>query len=187
MKKLLVAIALIASTGFANAQTQKFGFINSMELISLMPETKTADMKLQGTAKGYEDQLKAMQKELESKYKVFQEGAAAMTDAIKEVKQGELESLNQRLTSLQQSAQDKISKEKETLYSPILKKADDAIQETAKANGYSYIFDTNSNAILYGPPNDNILPLVAKYLGITIPSANAPKTATAPKPAPKTK
>jgi outer membrane protein len=184
MKKLLVAIAFLTSMNYANAQTQKFGFINSMELISLMPETKAADTKLQGTAKGYEDQLKAMQKELETKYKAFQEGAATMTDAIKEVKQGELESLNQRLTSLQQSAQDKISKEKETLYGPILKKADNAIQETAKANGYSYIFDTNSNAILYGPPSDNILALVAKSLGITLPTVgDVPKTT--PKPAPK--
>jgi outer membrane protein len=182
MKKLLVVLAFVLSASFVSAQTNKFGYINSMELISLMPETKAADTKLQALAKTYEDQLKSMQKELETKYKAFQEGGAAMTDAIREVKQGELESLNQRLTALQQSAQEKVSKEKETLYDPILKKADGAIRETAKANGFTYIFDTNSTALLYAPDGDNVLPLVAKSLGITLPTA-AP--ATAPKPGTK--
>jgi outer membrane protein len=190
MKKLLIALFALFVSFTSFAQATKFGYINSMELLSLMPEAKKANAELETLTKTYEDQIKKMSQELETKYKAFTAEEKTMTDAIKEVKAGELESLNQRIQSLQQSAQEKIGTKKDELFEPILRKADAAIKDVAKANGYTYIFDANSNALLYAPEADNIIGLVKKYLNIkdeptpVKPATNngGPK-APAPKPA----
>ena len=43
-------------------------------------------------------------------------------------------------------------------------KALDAIKAVAKENGYAYVLD--NNAVLVGPPGDDILDLVKKKLGV---------------------
>ena len=52
MKKILFAALLgVVTPGAVQAQTVKIGYINSMELLSMMPEAKEADAKLQKCAK----------------------------------------------------------------------------------------------------------------------------------------
>ena len=78
----------------------------------------------------------------------------------------ELQQLEERFQSTQQSAQEKVAKKKEELYSPILEKADKAIKDVAKSNNYDYVFDASRGNILYAKETDNILPLVKAKLGI---------------------
>ena len=54
------------------------------------------------------------------------------------------------------------------LMKPLVDRAKKAIEEVAKENGYSYIFDTSTGvgALLYTPESDDIMPLVKKKLGI---------------------
>jgi len=49
---------------------------------------------------------------------------------------------------------------------PIIKKARDAIAAVAKANGFSYVIDSGTGALLYYPEGEDLLPLVKKQLGI---------------------
>ena len=57
------------------------------------------------------------------------------------------------------------------------KKANEAIQATAKENGYGYVFERD--VLIVAPPGDDILPLVAKKLGVKVPAANPPAAAPA--------
>jgi outer membrane protein len=41
-----------------------------------------------------------------------------------------------------------------------------AISEVGKENGYTYIFDVGTGAVVFFDNGDNILPLVKKKLGI---------------------
>ncbi|MBS1615377.1 MAG: OmpH family outer membrane protein [Bacteroidetes bacterium] len=171
MKKYVLTLAacLLASfSSFAIGEigTQKLGYINSQELLSVMPEMAKADTDLKAFAKQYQDQLEAMGKEFEKKGSDYQAGEKTMSDAVKMVKQKELQDLESRIRDYQQSAQDKIAKKKEELYKPILDKADKAIREVAKEKGYSYIFDASSGMLLFANDGDNVLPLVKAKLGI---------------------
>ena len=89
-----------------------------------------------------------------------------MSDAVKTVRQKELQDLEARIREYQQSAQEKIGKKKEELYKPILEKADKAIKEVAKEKGYDYVFDASGGALLYAKEGDNLLPMVKAKLGI---------------------
>ena len=167
MRKFVVMLALGLMTGTASfAQAQKLGYVNSQELLAAMPEITKAETDLKTFAKQYQDQLESLEKEGQKKVQEYQAGEKTMTDAVKTVKQGELQTLQTRIESLQQTAQEKVAKKKEEVYKPILEKADKAIKDVAKEKGYSYIFDTGNGSILYANDTDNILPLVKAKLGI---------------------
>jgi len=154
--------------------------INSLELLSLLPEVKAADEKLQAETKTLEDQYAAMMKEYEAKAKEIQSQIETMDDLIKETKIKELQDTEQRIAKFQADAQEKVAKKQEELYKPIYEKADAAIKKVADENGYTYIFDTSKGGIIYaGTDAVDILSLVKTHLGL-------PDKAPAPVPAPAT-
>jgi len=135
---LIVMLAFVAST-YAQ-KVNKFGFLSSAELISLMPESSKAEAQL-------------------------------------DVLGRELADLEKRISDFQQSAQDKIDAKREKLYEPILQKANDGIKAVAKANGYTYIFDSSAGMLLFADESDDVMPLVKSHLKLPNPkpAANAPK------------
>ena len=168
MKRILVFCSLFLSvaTGSAVAQSSKFGHINSAELIQAMPQTKQADSTLKKFGESLDGQLKMMTGEYQNKVQTYQAKMDSMPDAIKAVKQQELQDLGNRIDDFRQSAQESIQKKKEELYGPILKRAEDAIKDVAKEKGYAYIFDTSSGSFLYAQESDDITSLVKTKLAI---------------------
>jgi len=172
MKSTIKAIAIIAllfSVNFGYSQAKlKFGHINSNELISLMPERTEAQTKLQEYAGQLEDQLTAMQTELENKYNEYLKQESTYNDIVKETKQKELQDLQTRIQEFQGSAQENYQKKESELIQPIIDKANNAIQEVGKENGFTYIFDVSAGAVVYFADDSiDILPLVKTKLGIT--------------------
>lgn len=166
MKKIVLFLAIgLFLTNLAIAQT-KFGWIDSRELLKAMPEVAKSETDIQAYAKTFQDQLQAMQQEYEKKVKEFQAGEKTMTDAVKEVKVKEIQDLEARMQSTNQSAQEKVEKKRQEMLQPILDKADKAIKDVAKEKGYDYIFDASTGTLLHAKDADNILVLVKAKLGI---------------------
>jgi outer membrane protein len=180
MKKLLVIAITIATLFSAKsfAQSPKFGHINSGELIQMMPGLKNADAQLETYQKSLEEQMKSMVADYQTMVQDYQVKEKLMTDAVKEIKQKEIGQKEKLIQDFQQSAQEKVAAKKEELYNPILKKAESAIKDVAKKNGYAYVFDTSVGAFLYAQDSDNIMELVKKELNITTPTAPMNGTAT---------
>ena len=72
--------------------------------------------------------------------------------------------LYQEVQGFSQKAQDMLQQRQQELVVPIRQAAMNAVQSVAKENGYSYILDIN--AVIVGPPGDNIMILVKNKLGI---------------------
>ena len=162
----LAALIILLAAGVSQAQSLKFGHINSTTLLSLMPETKVADSTLQKFGASLESQLKTMTNEYQSKVGEFRANEATMAEPIKEAKAKEINDLEQRIQDFQDSAQQSLQKKKEEIYTPIIKKAEDAIKGIAKEKGYSYIFDTSVGVVLFAQESDDILPQVKTKLGL---------------------
>ena len=142
----------------------------------MMPEYKKVNTDIEAYQKTYVDQLKTMQTELESKFKTYQAGAKTMSDAIKDVKEKELQDLQSRIGSFEQTAKEKIDDKLQELLAPVNEKAQKAIEAVAKEKAYTYIIDTSSGALLYATPTDSILEAVKAKLGIKdAPATVAPK------------
>ncbi len=163
---IVIAIPLMVGMAVLDAQAQKFGHINSNELLSLMPEREKATADVEKFAKQLENQLRTMSAEYDSKLQDYQSQEGLMTEPIKQTRLKELLDLEQRIRDFQLTAQQSLQKKETELLTPIIDKAKSAIEEVAKKNGYTYIFDTSVGFILYFKEGDDIMPLVKKKLGL---------------------
>lgn len=167
LTKIVIIIFLVGFTTVSFAQKkQKFGHIDSNELLKLMPGRDSAMNKITEYAKTLENQLKGMQSELETKYQTYLANEANMTELIKQTQQKELQDIQARIEAFQTSAQDELEKKQNELLKPIIDKAKAAIEKVGRDNQYTYIFDAGIGVLLYSDPTEDILPMVKKELGL---------------------
>jgi len=168
MKKVVFLLAIALTVGFmqANAQTQapKLGYINSQELLTLMPEAAQADTTLDRYTRALEDQYKTMAQEGQTKLQEYQSNKDTWTPAIRETKERALSDLQSRMQEFQMNAQDSIQMKKAQLFKPLLDKAQKAIHDVGVEGNYDYIFD--GSGLLYAKDAQNLLPKVKAKLGI---------------------
>ncbi len=180
--KNVLKLAVVGSAMILNSFTisaQKIAHINLDSLISIMPESKTAQQAVQDYAKQLEKQVTAMQTELQGKYDEYQKTGADMAPIIKANKEKELNDLNQRIQDFQQQAQQDYQKKSAELSKPVYEKAKKAIDQVAKENGYKYALDTSTGLVIYSEPAEDIIGLVIKKLGITPGATPTPANAPA--------
>lgn len=165
---LVVAMMLSCTTLFA----QKFGRINSQEVMLAMPETTEMQNKLQAVARDWEENLELINVEFNNKLQEFQKNLNTLSDAARQIKEKDLNDLRQRGTEMQQMAQQDLAKQEQELMTPIIEKAQNAIQTVSKTNGFTAIFETASLVYFDEATLIDITPLVKKELGITETPAN---------------
>jgi outer membrane protein len=152
----------------ASAQTMKFGHIDFQGLIQSMPERDAAQKAMAKMQTDLESQLSVMQKEYQTK---GQEYVALVkqpnvTDAIRQAKEADIQSLQERITTFQQQAQENLQKEESKQYQPIVEKARKAIGDVAKEQGMLYVFEVNSVLYFNTAQSTDLMPLVKTKLGL---------------------
>ncbi len=172
MKKLIVGAVMALGVFSASAQT-KIGYINTDELISLMPEALKVDSALREYQVALGQQGQALQTEADKKRDEYVKDSATLSASMKEIRRDELVKLYQRLQNYDTEAQEKANQYAQLKIGPVRDKALDAIKAVAKEKGYAYVLDFNS--VIVGPPGDDLLPFVKTKLGIKDPvPANKP-------------
>lgn len=164
MKKilLLVAAALLFSVGTADAQ--KYGHVNSGEILEVMPGIDSLQIKLKAFQDDLQSMYESMMTEYQQKKDKFDREVGTMSSAVRQVREKELQDLATRIQEFQANAQEDLEDKQYELAKPYQDAIQDAINKVAKANGYAYIFDTK--ILLYYGTADDITPLVKKELGI---------------------
>jgi len=168
MKRVLLAIALtLGFAGTAVAQ-QKMGHLNVDELLSIMPETKSAEGEIQKYAQQLEGDATAMQGEYMTKMQNAQANVDTWTQLRLQKEQEELESMGQRIMQFNQSAQQELQRKQMDLMMPIIEKAQEAVNVVAKEQGLTYVLDASASkaVVIYLDGGDDIMPLVKAQLGI---------------------
>ena len=156
--------------GFFSASAQaKIGYINTDELISLMPEAAKVDSQLREYQLSLQQQGQTLQIEADQKRDQFYKDSATLSASMKEIRMGELVRLYTRLQGYEEEAQGKASQYAQTKIGPVRERALEAIKTVAKEKGYAYVLDESTNAILVAPPGDDLLPAVKAKLGIKDP------------------
>ena len=87
VKQAVVGVVMMACSFTANAQ--KIAHVNLDSLISIMPESKVAQQGVQAYAKQLEQQVTAMQTELQTKYAEFQEKSKDLADILSKLNLGQ--------------------------------------------------------------------------------------------------
>ena len=169
MKKIvLLAFCVLSFGALSQAQNLKFGHVNTNELISLMSERDSAIVKLQAYQTELEETLDGMGTEYNNKVNEYQRKSNEWAPVVLETKQRELQELGQRIQQFQQNAQQEMAQMQQVLMTPVIEKAQKAIEKVAKANNLVYVFDTSVGAVIYFDEavSLNLLPLAKKELGI---------------------
>jgi outer membrane protein len=166
IKITLLMLVVVLSTAATAQKTAKIGHINSNELLTAMPERAAVQKDLEAYANDLKITLDVMRKEYDTKVADFQSKQDVMTDLIKNTKISEITDLEKRITQFQQTAEADLQKKEQALLQPIIDKAKQAIDDVAKAEGYTYILDSSVGVVLYSVDSDNILAKVKTKLGI---------------------
>jgi outer membrane protein len=164
----IIAFAFIVfGVTTANAQNKtKLGHIDFGKLIEQLPGQDTVKTAMSKYAQSLQDTYQAMQTELQSKIDDYTRNKETFSALIKQTKEKEIADLQSRMEAFQQSAQQDMSDQESKLSAPFIDKAKKAIQDVAKENGYTYIFNNVEGLLLYNEGGDDIMLLAKKKLGI---------------------
>ncbi|WP_340200266.1 OmpH family outer membrane protein [Ascidiimonas sp. W6] len=165
LKTFVIAIALVlGASSYANAQS-KIAHINVQQLVNEMPETKAAQAEIKKLEQTYRADLETSAKELQNLYTQYQNEATTKT---KEENEKRAEDVRQREVNIRQAEQmagQELQKKQVELLEPIFKKANDAIQKIAKAQGFNYVLDASAGQGVIFADGKDLMADVKKELG----------------------
>ena len=166
MKKMFMIAAMAMISLAATAQDFKFAYVDFTEVVQLMPEMDSARVQIDAASAEAQETYGAMVEEYQSKAQQFQQKQASWTPAIRESKAAELQQIEVRIQEFQQAIQQDLQQLQNSLQAPIYEKAQNAVNELAKAKGVALVFEKSS--LLYIDPAQglDLTPEARKMLNI---------------------
>ena len=160
----LVAFLLIAAT--ATTTAQKFGFVNSAEILAELPAMKAAESNLEALQKQLQKQGQAMVQSFQTDYQALQAKAQEGTMSPKEQQEAaaKLQVREEEIGTFEQTMMSDLQKKRATLLEPIYTEINQAIEDVAKENGFQFIFD--QQVLLYGEESQDVSAMVKAKLGL---------------------
>ena len=143
MKKIILC-AICAICGFTTANAQKFGHVNTQEIIQAMPEYTKAKSEIDALQQQYEADLKSMQDELQKKAEAFDKEQATLPDNIKQRRNQELQDMYTKIQQSYQDNQQALQKASSDKMQAITTKVLEAIKTVGQEGGYVYIMEMNA-------------------------------------------
>ena len=139
MKKILVLLLLIAPMSMF---AQKFGYINSKDIIQLMPEFSKAQKEIQDLEKMYTDEFNSYRTELEKKGTEFEKMQKdSVPENILKRRYEELMQLEERLRQYSQDITANLQKAEAEKMMAIQKSRLDVLDAVGREGSYICIFD----------------------------------------------
>ena len=169
MTKTYFLTLLVALLAITSGISQKYGYINSTELLIGMPQVKEADSQLEAYQKQLLSKGESMVKAFETEYTKYAQEAQGgqLTGLQMQQREADLGKKQQEIRLYEQEVQQKMITKREELYKPILDKVKAIVEQIGKDGGYTMIFDQAvSGAIVYGTESDNIMSQVKAKLGV---------------------
>lgn len=157
-------VLTLATEGFS----QKFGYCNSMVLLTQLPEVKAADSDLQAfqtqlTKKGQE-RVKALQDAAAELERKKEQGSISPKDY--ETQGAKLKEEEESIAKYEQEVYQKLTQKREELYKPLLDKVNKAMEDVAKENGFALVFDSSSQVLLFAHESLDVSKMVKTKLGL---------------------
>ncbi len=166
MKQLFFAL-LLTLCAVSSAFGQKYGHVNFGNLLSQMPDVKTAETALQAYEKAEVAIGEKMVADFKKHYAETEAKLDDMTPKELQAEQAKLEKEQQGIQQFEQGLSRKIEVKRQELLGPIIKKAKAAVDAAGKELGYQLIFDSSIfGTILFAEEATDLLPVVKARLGI---------------------
>jgi len=165
--KKTIITALLAVFVMATGWSQKFGHINSQQLLIESPLVKDADSQIESYQTSLISKGETMVANFEKEYQAYvadREKGILSQIQIQQRESG-LQATQQSIQKYELEVQQKLAVKREELYKPILDKVKVAMEEIGKDGGYTFIFDTSTNGLLFAMESENLMNKVKGKLG----------------------
>ena len=170
MKTKNIILLFVLMLGFNRAQSQEMyliGYYNLQGLIQTMPERAIAEAKLEKHAQKLQGQIDALHAELNKKYEEYLKNKDNYTDATREMKEKELQEMQQSAQEFSQTAPQDYDRLRNELYNPIFEKAVNATKAVKQKYNFHYIFDESTIAVANKELTNDVTELIKYELKIT--------------------
>lgn len=147
-----------------SAKAQKYGYINSDQLLQALPESK----EISATLEALNTQLQKQGQQMVQNFQQKQQAAMARQEKgelspMEQQKLGEeLQKEEQEIVKFQQESEKKLDDKRREKLQPLLEKINNAIAAVAKDGGYTMIFE--QQALLFADPSMDVKDLVLAKL-----------------------
>ena len=166
MKKIIIIAAMALVSLAATAQETKIAYVDFNEVIMLMPEMDAARATLEENEMTQSEILQSMYEEYQTKVQQYQQKAETWTAAIRQSKESELMEIQSRLEQTQQSFATEINQLQQELQAPIVEKAQNTVNELAKAKGVAVVLEKGSVIFIDPAQCVDLTPEARKALNI---------------------
>src|SRR5690606_20852604 len=138
-------MVLLSSMLAFTASAQKFGYVDSANILETMPKVKEAESNLEALSKQLQSRGQKMMEEFQVKYQDLERRVREgdITPKEQETQVALLKDEENKIIQFEQDMQAQLAEKREALLAPILEEIRTAIQTVAKENGYTYIFDSS--------------------------------------------
>jgi len=171
--KQLMKISFLFLAFFAlsfSADAQKYGYVNSDQLLASTPDFKQMEPQLESLQKVLQKKGEQMVANLQRESQTAQADleAGKMSPVQQQAKQEELQKMQNDIMEFEQKMQQQMLTKRNELLEPILVKINDAIQAVAKEQGFTMLFNGSPGAgiLLYAQETQDVTASVKSKLGI---------------------
>lgn len=165
MLKLGFAALLVFGVAAA-ASAQKFGYVNSAQILAEMPELKQAEASLEALQTQLQKKGQTMVEKLQADYAVVQQKMerGELSRVQQETEAARLKTQEEELGKFEQDMMKQLQERRDSLLAPIYEKVNKSIADIAKENGFQFIFD--EGVLLFADESQDVSNLVKSKLGI---------------------
>lgn len=166
IRVILSTVLMLLLVTFVHAQ--KYGYLNSTQLILIHPDVKAADQKLTNYQNDMLAKGDSMVKVLELNYAKYVEEVNSGTLSKLQMQEREagLTQEQEAIRAFETEIQQSLLKKREELYQPILNSIQNAVQAVGKEEGYTFIFDSSTGVILHASETENVFDKVKAKLAL---------------------
>lgn len=170
MKKIKVLFFFVLALGFnlcLSAQNMKIGYVDSADVMSVMPERTKVEQDLQVYYGELQTELQAMATEYQNKMKDYEANVNTMSNLVRQSKEKEIMDLQGRIQEFQNNAEVSFEEKRIELLTPVIEKIQNAVNAVGKEKGFTYVLDKSVGAVVYiGDDAIDITPDVKSKLGL---------------------
>ena len=156
LKKYLILLTLLLSLLAADV---KIGYVDSNQIMSNFEEVRQVQVNLEKEQRRLENDFNELIAQLDSLQQDYERQRLLMSETRRGEKENEIINLKKTAEEFQLKKfgpEGEIYKKQNELLKPVLKKIDDAIQKVGSDQGYDFILDAMSGALLYALDSHNL-------------------------------
>lgn len=156
--KILKYTILLYLISIVNAEI-KIGYVDSNQIMSSFDEVRQVQIDLEKEQRRLENEFNLLLAQLDSLQQDYERQRLLMSEQRRSEKENEILNMKKSAEEFQMrkfGPEGEIYRKQNELLKPVLKKIDEAIQKVGSEQGYDFIFDAQSGALVYALDSYNI-------------------------------